>query len=538
MTPRRNPSKLCTGSCRMDGANPRSPSRRRLLQALLTACVMARIPLASAASRQVLFTDYPFKLGVASGTPCADGFVLWTRLCPDPLHGGGMGTMQVPLRWEVATDEHFGNVVRSGQWYAMAGLGHSAHVPVSGLAPDRWYWYRFIAGNEVSPTGRTRTLPAADAAVDRLRFALASCQHFEMGYFGAYRHMLRDDPDLVCFVGDYIYEYNASDRRVRVHAHPEPCSLHEYRDRYAQYRLDPDLQAMHQSVPWLLTIDDHDVMNDWGGDVGEDLDPDFPRRRADALQAWFEHQPLPMEALLPDRRLQIYRGVRAGRLARFHVLDNRQFRDRPPCARPGMGGSRFDATNADCPRRLDTAPSILGRAQERWLDGQFAQGGARWNVIVQESLVSPLPTPGERGPEYFTDAWDGYPGARDRLIAGLRRHRVHNPLIVGGDYHCTIACDVKADYARPESKTVGTEFVGTSLTSPGMPQSILDAKVAASAHAHYGDSTRRGYLLFDLRPGGVDVAVRNTESVASRDAGCATVKRFHVEDGRPGVMPG
>jgi alkaline phosphatase D len=243
-----------------------------------------------------------------------------------------------------------------------------------------------------------------------------------------------------------------------------------------------------------------------------------------------------MEALLPGRRVQVYRDVQAGQLARFHVLDNRQYRDAEACPRPGMGGSRFDATDAQCPQRLDPKRSILGGVQEQWLDKQLARGGVRWNVIVQESLVSPLPSPGERGPEYFTDAWDGYPGARDRLIAGLQRHRVRNPLIVGGDYHCTLACDVKADYARPESATVGTEFVGTSLTSPGMSQAVLDAKIAANAHAHYGDSTHRGYLLFDLRPSGADVAVRNMETVARHDAGCTTAMRFHVEEGRPGVV--
>ncbi|WP_162455620.1 alkaline phosphatase D family protein [Pseudoxanthomonas kalamensis] len=513
-----------------------SLQRRQLFKTVISAGLLACVEPARTASRLVLFPDYPFKLGVASGTPSADGFVLWTRLCPDPLHDGGMGVMQVPLRWEVATDEHFGNVVRSGRWYAMAGLAHSAHVPVTGLAPDRWYWYRFIAGNEVSPVGRTRTLPAAGAEVDRLRFALASCQHFEMGYFSSYRHMLRDDPDMVCFVGDYIYEYNASDRRVRVHAHPEPYSLQEYRARYAQYKLDPDLQAMHQAVPWMLTIDDHEVMNDWGGERGEDYDPNFPERRANALQAYFEHQPLPMGALLPDRRLQLYRGFQIGRLARFHVLDDRQYRDPMVCPRPGMAGSRFDVTDATCAQRLDPKRSILGHTQETWLDKQFAASKERWNVIMQQSLVSPLPTPSDEGSEFFTDAWDGYPKARDRMVSGLQHHRVRNPLIIGGDYHCTIACDVKADYARPESAIIGTEFVGTSLTSPSMSQAVLDAKIAANPHAHYGDSTRRGYLMFDMRPSGVEVEVRNPESVTVHDSACATTRKFRVEDGRPGVM--
>ncbi|KAG9592244.1 hypothetical protein KCV01_g11169, partial [Aureobasidium melanogenum] len=516
-----------------------SPSRRRLLKAGLFAAAVASLsPVVKAAGRRVLFSDYPFKLGVASGSPTPDGFVLWTRLCPDPLHGGGMGVQQVPMRWEVANDEAFGDVVRSGTWMAMAGLAHSAHVSVTGLAPGRGYFYRFIAGNEVSPTGRTRTLPAPGAKVDRLRFALASCQHFEFGYFSSYRHMLKDDVDFVAFVGDYIYEYNADNGIVRQHAAPEPYSLEAYRDRYAQYKLDADLTAMHQAVPWLLTIDDHDVMNDWAGDVGEDLDPNFPERRGNGLQAWFEHQPLPMEALLPGRHLHLYGTTGYGDLARFHVLDDRQKRDPEVCSHDGMGGSNFEATDAACPARLDTKRTLLGSEQEQWLDRQLGASKARWNVVVQESLVSPLPSPGKNGPEFFTDAWDGYPGARDRLIQSIRRHRVENPVVVGGDYHCTIACDMKADYAKPESATIGSEFVGTSLTSPGMPQATLDEKIRFNPHARFGDSVHRGYLTFELRHDGMDVQARSMASITTHDAECTTTKRFHVEAGKPGVQDG
>lgn len=514
-----------------------SPSRRKLLKAGLFATAIASLtPFARAASRQVLFSDYPFKLGVASGTPSADGFVLWTRLCPDPMHGGGMGVQQVPMTWEVATDEHFGDVVKRGPWTAMAGLAQTAHVSVTGLAPDRWYYYRFLAGNEVSATGRARTLPAEDHAVDRLRFALASCQHFELGYFSAYRHMLAEDVDLVAFVGDYIYEYNASNGRVRQHANDEPYSLESYRDRYAQYKLDADLQAMHQHASWLLTIDDHDVMNDWAGDVAEDLDPNFPQRRANGLQAWFEHQPLPMEALLPERRLQVYRNATYGSLARFHVLDDRQYRDPEVCPHEGMGGSNFNVPDASCPARRDPKLTMLGTAQEKWLDDSLARSRATWNVVVQESLVSPLPVPGPQGPEFFTDAWDGFPAARDRLVDSIRRHHVKNPLIVGGDYHCTIACDVKDHYGRDDAKTIGTEIVGTSLTSPGMPQRVLDERTKASTHVRYGDSTHRGYVLFDMTASGLDIAVRSMANVTAHDAACTTTKRFHVDAGRPGLQ--
>lgn len=514
-----------------------SPSRRLLLKAgLFGAAVGSLFPTSGAAARLFLFSDYPFKLGVASGTPTSDGFVLWTRLCPDPLHGGGMGVQQVLMKWEVATDEHFANVVKSGPWTAMAGLAHSAHVAVTGLAPDRWYFYRFIAGNEVSPTGRARTLPADGQAVDHLRFSLASCQHFELGYFSPYRHMLKDDVDLVAFVGDYIYEYNASSGRVRQHANDEPYSLESYRDRYAQYKLDADLQAMHHAAPWLLTIDDHDVMNDWAGDVSEDLDPNFPQRRANALQAYFEHQPLPMEALLPERRLQVYKDTGFGRLAQFHILDDRQYRDPEVCPHEGMGGSNFNLNEASCPARRNPKRTMLGSVQEKWLDQSLARSRATWDVVVQESLVSPLPGPGPNGPEVFTDAWDGYPAARDRLIHSIRSHNIKNPLIVGGDYHCTIACDVKSDYSRPDSATIGAEIVGTSLTSPGMPQKMLDERINDTPNARFGDSQHRGYVLFDMTPKGIDIAVRSMENVTEHDAACTTTRRFHVEAGRPGLQ--
>lgn len=519
----------------MRATNHTRESRRLFLKAVLGAAVAPWLAAPSrAADRQVLFSDYPFRLGVASGTPGASSVVLWTRLCPDALHDGGMGVQQVRVRWEVALDETFGNVVRRGDWFAMAGRAHSVHVTVDGLAPDRWYWYRFIAGNEVSATGRTRTLPPAGAAPSRLRFALASCQHYELGYFSAYRHMLRDDPDLVCFVGDYIYEYTAASGRVRMHATSEPRTLSDYRARYAQYRLDADLQAMHRAAPWCMTVDDHEVMNDWAGDTGEDLDPDFVQRRADALQAYFEHVPLPMDALLPTRRLALYRAFDYGALARFHVLDDRQYRDAEVCPRPGMGGSA-SVTDRACPERLHERRSMLGAEQERWLDRSFASSRARWNVVVQQTLMSTLQETSPDGPVYWTEAWDGYPAARQRMASSLSRHRVANPLIVGGDYHATIAADFKQDFRRPDSRTLATEFVGTSISSPGMSADVLRRKVDASPHIRYGNSQRRGYLVFDVTDDRVDVAVRTLDSVGTRDGVCSTERKFAVVDGRPGV---
>jgi alkaline phosphatase D len=253
-----------------------------------------RTPSEQAAIARPVFTLYPFSLGVASGSPLPSSVVLWTRLAPEPLNGGGVGSEAIVVRWELADDETFGRVVQSGSVDAVAEQGHSVHVEVDGLEPARWYFYRFLTGDEVSPVGRTRTAPAVDDDLARLRCAFGSCQHYEQGYYAAHRHLLAEDLDLMVFVGDYIYEADTGTAvdRVRRHAGTEPRTLVEYRNRHAQYKTDPDLQRLHAAVPWLVTWDDHEVDNDYAGRRSETLDPDFARRRTAAYRAYCEHMPL------------------------------------------------------------------------------------------------------------------------------------------------------------------------------------------------------------------------------------------------------
>jgi alkaline phosphatase D len=193
---------------------------------------------------------YPFTLGVASGQPAPDGFAVWTRLAPEPLAADGLGGMSQPtsVRLEVATDDHMHNVVRMGTAEADSRWAHSVHVEVAGLEPGRPYWYQFAALGEQSPIGLARTAPAADAKLASKRFAFASCSNWQAGYFSAYRHMAAENPDLVVFLGDYIYETTATgaraDRVVRKHDGPTAVDLAGYRNRYALYRTDPDLQAL------------------------------------------------------------------------------------------------------------------------------------------------------------------------------------------------------------------------------------------------------------------------------------------------------
>jgi alkaline phosphatase D len=234
--------------------------------------------------------DDPFRLGVASGDPTATGGVLWTRLAPRPLEPeGGMDGLRTIVRWEVAEDDGFKRIVRQGRATAAPELAHSVHVNVDGLAPDRWYVFRFTAGEATSPVGRLRTAPAA-GSLTPLRLAFASCQNYEEGLFTAYDHMAREELDVVMHLGDYIYEYAAAEGRIRRHAGLETRTLDDYRRRYAQYKADSSLQAAHARCPWLVTWDDHDVDNDYTGLIGEnemESEEQMHARRAAGYQAWW-----------------------------------------------------------------------------------------------------------------------------------------------------------------------------------------------------------------------------------------------------------
>ena len=233
-------------------------SRRSFMAGGLALFATRAVPLIGQPRQTPEFAGPPFSLGVASGDPTPDGVVLWTRLAPVPLAGGGMPDEAVEVAWTVARDERMTQVVQRGTVVATPADGHTVHVEVEGLESDRWFWYRFRSGSEVSRVGRTRTLPAAGARVNELRIAFVSCQHYETGFFTAYRHMLEDDLDLVFHLGDYIYEYDGRDGRARKHSGDEIELLGDYRNRYALYRMDPDLQAALIRHPFIVVWDDNE----------------------------------------------------------------------------------------------------------------------------------------------------------------------------------------------------------------------------------------------------------------------------------------
>ena len=502
---------------------PSSIGRRRLLQLSLAAS------LAPAFIRNARAADVPrFALGIASGHPRPNGMVLWTRLTGADLPD------RVDVRWEVARDESFRHVVASGRETAEAAWAHSVHAEPAGLQPGRWYWYRFHALGQQSMPGRTRTAPAHDAAAS-LQFAIASCQRWDTGHYAAWKHMVDENLDLVMFLGDYIYEYPYVPGRVRAHDGAFVISLDQYRARYAQYKSDPALQAIHAAVPWLLVWDDHEVENDYASLRGEVLDQDFERRRAAAYQAYWEHQPFPKAWRPKGADMRIYDRYDWGTLARIHAVDDRQYRDVQACPKPGRGGSNTVALK-DCPELLDPKRSLLGTAQEQWL----AEGWdlkRRWNLLAQQTLMARFSWKDPAvEPTYWTDGWDGYAPSRRRLLQTVHDRQVPNVVVLGGDVHANYVADLRSDYDDEKSPVVATEFCGTSISSLGLPQERIDAARPFNPHIRYARSDQRGYMRFSLEADLLQAQLRVLNDGLDPDSGIYTAARFAVEAGAPGAQ--
>ena len=472
----------------------------------------------------------PFSLGVASGDPTHDGVVLWTRLAPDPLSGGGMSPESVEVRWEVAGDESMRQIVKRGRVTATADWAHSVHVEVDGLKANRPYWYRFHAGEATSPIGRTRTMPKPGDDVDRLRFAFASCQHYETGFFTAYRHMAAEDLDVVFHLGDYIYEGPGRDGQVRKHHGPEIMALQDYRNRYAQYKLDPDLQAAHAAFPFIVTPDDHEVDNDYANATSENDDPRdaFLLRRAGAYQAYYEHVPLRRRSVPMGPAIQLYRQFTYGKLASFFVLDTRQYRTDQPC-----GGG----TKAPCPGVADPQATMLGAAQERWLFDAVARSNGQWNVLPQQVMMAKVDFGPGAEERYSMDQWSGYDAGRTRLLEFFAARKPSNPVVLTGDIHSNWVNDLKVDFRDAEAPAVATEFVGTSITSggDGVDQTPARMDVVAENRFVKFHNSQRGYVSCAVTPRAWHADYQVVDYVSRPDAPKKTRASFKVTGGRPGA---
>lgn len=512
-------------------------SRRSLLRAIAFGGAASVLPTLSSSDRRLprRYDRYPFTLGVASGDPAADGAVLWTRLAPDPLDGGGMPTEPVPVGWEVARDDAFREIEQTGAAIAWPELGHAVHVELDGLSPARDYWYRFFAGDAVSPIGRTRTAPAPGDETGRLRFASCGCSHFEAGYFTAYRHMAEEAFDFIYHCGDYIYESGLGTgenaRAVRRHHGGEPYTLVDYRNRYALYKSDPDLMAVHASAPFVVSWDDHEIDNDWAGDQDQDGTPPelFRLRRAAAFQAYYEHMPLRRRSLPSPVHLQLYRQITFGQLLNLNVLDTRQYRSNQVCS----GGYL-----SDCPDRFDPTRSLLGLEQESWLFDRLAGSTTAWNVLAQQVPMFSLDQSGAGLGRYHMDKWDGYDATRTRLFEALAERRPANPIILSGDVHTHWAADIREHPDDETAPVLGAELTTTSITSGGDGSDTLaiwSSIQADNPHIHH-HSNHRGYLVSEVTARRWTASFKGIDRVTARARPVRRERAVVIESGRPGIQ--
>jgi alkaline phosphatase D len=486
---------------------------------------------------QPRFSADPFSLGVASGDPLPDGVVLWTRLAPDPLNGGGMPPQNFSVQWQIARDENMRRVVQKGAVIATPEFAHSVHVDVRGLQPGRDYWYQFKVGNELSPIGRTRTAPAPGQRQRSLNFAFASCQDWQNGYFTAYSHMAAEDLDFVAFLGDYIYEYAPQPGGPRQHTGLETKTLLDYRNRYALYRTDINLQAAHAAFPWIVTWDDHEVENNYANKIPEvdAADPQttaqFAARRASAYQAYYEHMPLRPPFIPKGENMRLYRRLTFGDLAEVMVLDTRQYRTDQPCE---------DGLKPLCPEALADTATMTGRKQEQWLFEKLDRSKARWNVIAQQTMMGQYNfDPRTPTGVFNVDQWDGYGAARNRLLGYIQNRQPSNPIVITGDIHSSWVHDLKVDFRNPAAATVATEFVGTSIASdfPVAFVAPVQAALVANPHTKFFDGLNRGYVRCQLTADRWQSDFRSVSSIVTPSGTTVrTTASYVVEDGRPGAQ--
>ena len=499
--------------------------------AALLSAPLFRLPFLGAVEKKPHFSRNPFTLGVASGDPLPDGFVIWTRLAPEPLSGGGAPPVNIEVEWEIAHDESMKQVVRRGTTVASPDLGHSVHVELAGLEPSRWYFYRFRAGDYASAIGRTRTAPRPDESVSQLKMAFVSCQHYETGYYTGFRHMAEENLDLVIHLGDYIYESAGADGRLRKHTGGEIETLVDYRNRYALYRSDPDLQLAHASCPWLVTWDDHELDNNYAAEISQDENvavDKFLDRRAAAYQAYYEHMPLRKSSIPRGPFMQLYRKVTFGDLAEFFVLDTRQYRSDQPCG---------DGIKSRCTGAFDPDATILGGDQEAWLFDGLVKSSARWNVLAQQVMMAHVDrTPGPEK-KFSMDKWSAYEVSRSRLLYHMLSRKVSNPVVLTGDIHSNWVCDLKADFGDEASPTIASEFVGTSISSGGDGSQRLGntAEVLAENPFVRYFNAQRGYVRCVITPDEWQSDYRIVEHVTIPNGRIFTDCAYVIENGKAGV---
>ena len=432
-------------------------TRRRFLEAgAATVLAPGALALLAAPVRAAAaFRDGRFAEGVMSGDPGARGITLWTRLRDVERSG--------TVRLEVARDPGFDRLVAHAAVRTGPGADGAVKARVLGLDPYEQYFYRFETRTTHSAVGRFRTAPPAGSR-QPLRFAFWACQDFTHGYYNAHAAMLREDLDFALCLGDYIYAETghsvAGGTGVRDDGIGSPgygrvtamaTTLEDYRAKYALYRSDATLRALHQRVPLVAIWDDHEVQNDYAGGVSTGgLPPEHAysvARRSAAYRAWTESMPTVTRGAAGRR---VYRRLRFGRLVDLFLLDVRQYRNDQPCGdrvRPACAG-------------LDRPRALLGRRQMTWLKSGLVGSDAAWKAVAGGVTMMDTRLAGDAYLRF--DSWQGYPGEREELLRHVARRRIDDVVFLSGDLHAFVAGDV---WPAGSARGVAPEFVCGSVTS-------------------------------------------------------------------------
>lgn len=474
----------------------------------------------------------PFTLGIASGDPLPTAVVIWTRLAPSPYEvGGGVGRNAQPVQWMVAEDPGFARVVRRGTAMAHPEYAHSVHVDVTGLEPNREYWYRFRSRQHLSPVGRTRTAPAPGSRLDELNLVVASCQSLGAGWYHAWRDAAAEPADLVYFAGDYIYEYQVDATSVRwPYTPPLPDdyarrtdTLDRFRQQYAIHKTDPDLQESHRVSPWMITWDDHEVVNDYDA-----FDPALFQLRANGYRAFWEHMPLRKPQFPNGHTARMHRHLTYGDLVRFHVLDTRQYRT---TQFPG-------GTIGDIPERRDPSRQMLGAEQEAWLLDGLGSGGTTWDALANTVLFSRLDSDATAEERFSTGQWDSYQAAQQRLVDAVIDKDIDGFVVLTGDIHRNYHLNVLANFEDPGSRVVGVEFAGTSISSGrdgAQTDAGLEIRKQANPHLVSADLWR-GYLRCRINHDEWATEVRAIDRISTLSYRAWTSETLLTFPGRPGIV--
>lgn len=503
--------------------------RRKFLLGTLVG--LSSTPLASPLYANAEFSADPFALGVASGDVTASSTVLWTRLAPAPqAANGGMPDEGVRVYWLLSRTPDLSDVVQQGEIFTQSAWAHSVHVEIDNLDAGRTYWYQFRVAGYASPIGRTKTLPAGDSSVNSARFVTASCQNYTHGHFVAYRHMVADNPDFVVHLGDYIYDTSFGETFRAHETETAPTTLDEFRRRHALYKTDKDLQRAHAQLPFFVSIDNHDAL--------EDNDPAKAQMRAAAYQAWYEHMPVRGYRAPGDNQFNIKRHITLGNLAQISMPDARQFRDRREICDgdydPSYG---FGNYRERCEAVFADDRTMLGEAQERWLAKTLGENTSKWNVLASPGPFLPFSYQHNNKDLRYIGAWDAYPANRERVMDAFAAAQSGHPLILSGDVHSFWAVD-GAGVTEADERFPLVEFVTSAISAnwpPPLAKPVTD-NLPNNPQVKFYDPVYRGYLLHDITSTTWTTKARGIENTRDPRSAIVTVARFQVSHGKPGFQ--